>query len=127
MASNEIRGRRAERGVAKKYDLAVVPDSEARWYDAKNPRTGAKYEVKSAAPNGMFRFWKDQHRRLSAANSQGTSYYVLVKMHGDQPGAYMRVKPATVTKTIEKRGGWNEPVHRRRQKQKKVPVRVFFG
>lgn len=127
MVSNEIRGRRAERFVARRFDLNVVPDQQARWYDAINPRTGAKYEVKSSKSGGMFRFWRDQHRRLSGANANGTAWYALVRREDGQPVEMRRVEPSTVTKVVNDRGGWNEPVHRREAKQKKVPIGVFLG
>lgn len=43
---NEEQGRFAEQVVVDHFDLEHRPD-ETEWYDAVNPRTETKYEVKS--------------------------------------------------------------------------------
>lgn len=123
--SNEARGRRGEEFACDQFGLERRPDIQ--WYDAVNPRTGAKYEVKTALPDRMFRFWRDQHHSLSGANGRGTGWYVLIIMddNGDIK-RWRRVKPQTVARVIRERGGFNKQTHRRDQQQKKVPTTEFF-
>lgn len=111
----------AELHVVDEYDLEHAP--EADWYDAVNPRTGAKYEVKSAQADRRFRLWENQHRSLAAAEGQNAAWYVfLVSGEGMR-----RVKPTTVTRWVRARGGWNRAGHDRRDgRQHKLPVSEVF-
>lgn len=114
-------GERAEKFVAREYDLDHTP--EADWYDCINPRTGTKYEVKSAEKGRRFRLWENQHRSLTAAEGQNAAWYVFLVDGGDM----RRVKPSTVTQWVNQRGGWNRAGHDRRDgRQHKLPISEVF-
>lgn len=127
-------GRFAEQHVAEKYDVEHAPD-EAEWYDAVNPRTGTKYEVKSThktlanGASGRFRLWADQHRLLAgAAGADGqTAWYVFVLLSPDgEIVGVRRMKPQTVTRLIE--GTWNRAGHNDRgDGQHKLPYSEVFS
>lgn len=107
----------AERTVAAKYDLV---ETSVPWADLENPRTGARYEVKSTDPTReypRFRLWRDQHRSLVGYDSQRTAWYAFVA--GDR---VVRRRPAYVTAVVRELGGWNVSGHARGSKQKKVPA-----
>ena len=87
MDPNEEQGMDATYEAAREYGLE--PETEAAdWYDAVDPETGAKYEVKSTVVSysgeysegapGRFRLWEDQHVSLTAANNSGTAWYVFI-------------------------------------------------
>jgi len=100
-----------------KYDLT---EASVDWCDATNPRTGARYEVKSASPSTdrpRFRLWRDQHRALTAASANVAAWYVFV--YGDR---VTRRTPSYVAAVVSDRGGWNQSGHRRGSRQLKVPV-----
>jgi hypothetical protein len=108
----------AELWVVDHYDLEHEPGEPGeRWYDAINPRTDAKYQVKSAETGRRFRVWADQHRSLTAAEGQNAAWYVFVTESG-----HRRMRPSTVTAIIRERGGWNESGHERGSKQHKIPI-----
>jgi hypothetical protein len=120
-------GRDAEELVKRKYDLT---ESGVEWCDLTDPRTGARYEVKSAeralasGREGRFRLWEDQHRSLTAANSAGSAaWYVFVT---DDGATYTRRRVTHVTQIVNDRGGWNESGHRRGSRQLKIPVTVLI-
>lgn len=116
--------RRAEEFVVEEYNLEHAPNEPGEgWYDAINPRTGAKYQVKSAQKDRRFRLWEDQHRSLTAAEGQNSAWYVFV-VSGKEP---RRVKPSTVTRWVRERGGWNRAGHELRSgRQHKLPVSEVF-
>lgn len=116
---------RAEKFVAERYDLEHNPGQPGeRWYDAVNPRTGAKYQVKSAQSGGRFRLWDDQHRSLTAAEGANAAWYVFVVPNREP----RRVRPTTVTQWVNSRGGWNRANHELRPgaRQHKLPVSEVF-
>lgn len=120
-------GRDAEELVKRKYDLE---ESGVEWCDLTNPRSGARYEVKSAertlesGREGRFRLWEDQHRSLLAANSGGSAaWYVFVT---DGGSTYTRRGVTHVSQVVNDRGGWNKSGHRRGSRQLKVPVKVLI-
>jgi len=103
--------------VIDKYDLV---EASVEWCDATNPRTGARYEVKSADPSreyARFRLWKDQHAALTAASANVAAWYVFVS--GDR---VTRRTPSYVTSVVSDMGGWNRSGHRRGSRQLKVPI-----
>lgn len=110
---------RAEEFVADEYDLEHNPgDPGERWFDATNPRTGARYQVKTAEKGRRFRLWEDQHRSLTAAEGQNAAWYVFLS-----DGEMKRMRPSTVTRIIRERGGWNRADHADRDaRQHKLPV-----
>lgn len=124
-AATRRQGAFAEQLVASIHDLEHRPD-ETDWYDAVNPRTGTKYEVKSThqelesgAP-GRFRLWRDQHRSLVASDAAGTAWYtfVLLSSGGDVLDVQRR-RPSTVTRLVE---SWNRAGHGERDgPQYKLP------
>lgn len=110
-------GKAAEKRVIDKYGLERA---DVEWCDATNPRTGARYEVKSASTSATrprFRLWEDQHRSLTRAANHAAAWYVFV--YG---GEMTRRRPSTVTEVVNDRGGWNRSGHRRGARQLKVPV-----
>ena len=110
-------GKAAEKRVIDKYDLERA---NVEWCDATNPRTGARFEVKSASTSTdrpRFRLWEDQHRALTAASVNVAAWYVFV--YG---GKMTRRTPSYVTSVVSDRGGWNRSGHRRDARQLKVPV-----
>ena len=130
---NKRRGDRAETAVANTYDLDVVP--EAEWYDCVNPRTGSKYEVKSVkhpkstGNPGRFRIVQSNHRSLSISGGHNAAWYVFVILSDGNPPIptkMRRVKPQTVTRIINDRGGWNKSGHRAYDKEHKIPVKEVF-
>lgn len=126
---NERQGEWAEEQVAREFDLAHVPN-EAEWYDCVNPRTGTKFEVKSATREldsgaaGRFRLWEDQHRSLVASDAQGTAWYVFVVLgSGGAIEAVERMHATTVTELVNDAGGWNRAGHDEREsRQLKLPI-----
>jgi hypothetical protein len=118
--ANEEQGRFATNLVADQYDLEVDTET-ADWYDAINPRTGAKWEVKSthkelaSGEPGRFRLWRDQLLSLRAADARGTGWMAFVLFdESDDVVAVQRRKPATVARQVRERGGWNEAGHAKR-------------
>ena len=126
---NRQQGRFAEKHVADRFDLEHTPD-ETNWFDAVNPRTGTKVEVKSTTDEivgrdgtmvpGEFRLWRDQHRSLLASDTRGTAWYAFVLL--DDDGHVLEVqrrRPSTVTDVIDEwvTGGHDE----RDGPQAKVP------
>jgi hypothetical protein len=122
--------------VADVYDLEVDVAS-ADWFDAVNPRTGAKYEVKSThreldnGAEGRFRLWEDQHVSLVHADASGTAWYAFVLLESDGEVAEVRrMQPSTVTDIVKDVGGgsaWSLAKHREREgHQKKVPWEYIF-
>jgi hypothetical protein len=107
----------AEKRVAEEYGLEEYP---ADWCDLENPRTGARYEVKSADPDRerpRFRLWEDQHQALTGASAHTAAWYVFVA------GSRMsRHTVGYVSNVVEKRGGWNRSGHRRGSRQLKIPL-----
>jgi hypothetical protein len=124
---NRQKGTKAAQLVASEYDLEV-DEQTAEWFDAVNPRTGSKYEVKSTKarigddyPNdGRFRLWEDQHRSLLASDAAGTAWYVFV-LFDDNGGVedMRRMRPSTVSALVPT---WNQSGHQDRQsRQYKLP------
>jgi hypothetical protein len=115
----QVRGSTAQDAVVSEYGLEV---DNAEWYDAVDPNTGTKYEVKSGLDD--VRLWEDQHRSLVASDRAGTAWYAFVKV--DSAGvvrAIQRRKPATVTRLVNEAGGWVKSGHHRTEKrEKKLPV-----
>ena len=142
MDPNEDQGMDATFEVAQREGLE--PDTEtADWYDAVDPETGTKYEVKSTVESysgeysdgapGRFRLWEDQHISLVNANNSGEARYAFVLY--DQPGPDGEVvdvailEPSEVTELVNEIGDgeWNLSGHRQRQsRQQKVPWTEVF-
>ena len=123
MSNPNGNGEAAESLVKRKYDLE---EADVEWCDLTNPRTGARYEVKSAERDrdsgreGRFRLWEDQHRSLRAADAAGSAaWYVFVT---DDGATYTRRRVSHVSEVIADHGGWNESGHRRGSRQLKIPV-----
>jgi len=123
MSNPNGNGEAAEALVKRKYDLT---ESGVEWCDLTDPRTGARYEVKSAERDrdsgrrGRFRLWEDQHRSLMAADAAGSAaWYVFVT---DDGATYRRRLVTTVSQIVADHGGWNESGHRRGSRQLKIPV-----
>jgi len=133
----------AEKMVAEYYD--VRHDNSQAWYDARNPRTGTKYEVKGAMrqvenPNrkvtGRFRLWEDAHRRIAGAEGANgqTAWYVFVLMEGatrePTPVKMRRMHPSTVTTLLSERSddgtAWNRSGHASKGRQYKLPHTAVF-
>lgn len=121
MSEND--GKAAEELAKRKFDLV---EANVEWCDLTNPRTGARYEVKSAQRRhddgepGRFRLWEDQHRSLMAAESGGVAaWYVFVT---DDGATYTRRSVTQVGQVVNDRGGWNKSGHARGSRQKKVPI-----
>jgi hypothetical protein len=117
--------------VADVYDLEVDVAS-ADWFDAVNPRTGAKYEIKSThrtvdgGATGRFRLWEDQHISLVHADASGTAWYAFVLLDEDDDVVDVRrMQPSTVTELVDDVGEgdpWSLAKHREREgRQKKLP------
>jgi hypothetical protein len=131
---NEEQGRFAEEVVADHFDLEHRPD-ETEWYDAVNPRTGTKYEVKSthveldSSATGRFRLWEDQHRSLAASDGQATAWYAFVLLENGDVKEIRRMRPSTVTSLIHEGGGsWNRAGHQERDSaQHKLPWEMVFS
>lgn len=125
---NERQGEFAAEVVADEFDLDVENGVED-WYDAVDPSTGTKYEVKSthrtleSGASGRFRLWEDQHRSLVAAEGADgqTAYYgfVVLEENGEVQNVVRR-RPTTVTKIVD--GEWNRADHSEREgRQHKIP------
>lgn len=109
----------AEQFVVEEFDLEHNPGNPGgRWYDAVNPRTGAKYQIKSAESERRFRLW-EQHRSLTRSEGANAAWYVFLAS-GE---GMRRMKPTTVTRIVNERGGWNRANHELRDsRQHKLPV-----
>lgn len=126
-------GELAEQIVAAAYDLDEIDGDELDG-DAINPRTDARYEIKSTRPTvgsdysneGRFRLWQDQHRSIVAYDAQPdlTGWYVFVRFdESGTPREMRRVEPSTVTQLVD---GWNESGHERGARQHKLPLSEVF-
>ena len=119
------RGLRGEDWIAVRDDLDPCPANQ--WCDLVNPRTGAKHEVKVAAPERRFRIWEDNHRSLTASDGQNVAWYHFLVMDSDgRVVDSRRMKPSTVTRIVRERGGWNTSGHARGSRQHKIPVGEIF-
>lgn len=126
----------AELLVAEHYGVAHDP---AEWYDCQNKHTGAKFEVESTrevidgrnpskfVPTaGRFRLFEGQLRSLVAADARGTAWVVFVLFDEDrQPVDMRRMRPSTVLRLVNERGGWHESGHQK-GKQHKVPIEAVL-
>jgi len=122
----------AELLVAEHFDVRHDRDS-TDWFDARNPRNGTKFEVKSArfeladGATGRFRLWREQHRSLvAAASNEGmTAWYAFVLFSRDgQPLKMRRVRVPTVTSLVD---GWNRAGHQTKEgRQHKLPWPEVF-
>jgi len=112
--------------VIEKWDLEEDQHTK-KWYDAVNPRTGARYEVKSTHVDGRFRFWKDDLNSLKGYQSQGTAWVALVVFDSrDRVSTIQRRRPGIVLQAIQKAGGWNTGGHAGRPgKQKKLRAELI--
>jgi len=121
--ANEQQGMFATEAVADIYDLEIETGIED-WYDAVNPRTGAKYESKSTHEGGRFRLWEDQIRSLIASNARGTAWVAFVLLDGSGSVVdVQRREPGTVLEIVNERGGWNRAGHEERDGcQHKLPA-----
>ena len=116
---------RAEKFAVENFDLEHEPGGKGqRWFDALDPETGEKYQVKSAKPERRFRLWEDQHRSLTASEGQlGAAFYIFVT--DNKP--MLKVRATTVTEWVQERGGWNKAGHDLRDgRQLKIPVSWVF-
>jgi hypothetical protein len=126
--ANEDQGLFATEVVAEEYDLELERET-ADWYDAINPRTGAKTEVKSThraledGSVGRFRLWRDQHRSLRASDASGVAWYAFVLLDdSDSVVDVVRAKPSTVGRLVRESGDWNRAGHSERDgPQHKLP------
>lgn len=104
-----------ERLAADAYNYSTQRASN---FDAAR-ESGAVIEVKSTTHRygngrrGRFRLYQEQHERLTAADRNGSAWYVFVLFHmdrGPRGTAYMkRQDPAHVGRVVAGRGGWNGP------------------
>jgi len=124
----------AEELVAETYRLEHTPD-RADWFDALNPRTGTKYEVKSCLRDvgedypaaGRFRVRRDQTRSLTASSAHGAAWYCFVLVDYDAGAIYLqRRKPATVSRIVHEHGGWNRAGHEEFEYQNKLPIKSIL-
>jgi len=127
-----------EKIVAEAFDLLDVTGVDAEDADLRNPRTEARYEVKSANATvgsgagkteaGRFRLWEDQHRSIVGYDAQPdlASWYVFVRCDAQgTPQVMRRVEPSTVTKLVD--GRWNDASHAGRDaRQYKLPIGEVF-
>lgn len=134
-ARNPDGGELAEAIVREAYDLEPIDGDELEG-DLRNPRTGARYEVKSTrgsvgssySNEGRFRLWEDQHRSAVGYDSQPnlTAWYVFVRFERDTPVELRRVEPSTVTQLVD--ADWNESGHDERDsRQHKLPLSEVFS
>jgi len=117
--------RQAEEYAVDHYDLEHHVNQQGEgWYDAVDPFSREKYQIKSAKPERRFRLWEDQHRSLSASAAQlGAAYYIF--MTDNRP--LLKVKSTKVTEWINERGGWNDAGHEIRDgRQLKIPVQWVY-
>ncbi|GAB3315204.1 hypothetical protein [Haloplanus salinarum] len=131
-------GELEERIVAEAFDLLDVSGDDAEDADLRNPRTQARYEVKSAnatvgsgngeTEDGRFRLWEDQHRSIVGYDAQPdlAGWYVFVRCDRQgTPQVMRRVEPSTVTKLVD--GRWNDASHEGRDaRQYKLPIGEVF-
>lgn len=117
---NPDKGEFAEALCIETFDLVDPSDRDAgedtNWYDAIDPDTGTKYEVKSTDKenryrSGRFRVWEGQHRSLVASDRRGTAWYWFVLFDPAGRIQTRRVKPSTVTEIVKESGGWSESDH----------------
>jgi hypothetical protein len=131
LEQSEGAGDLEEQIVAEAFDLLDVSGDDAEDADLRNPRTEARYEVKSARArvgeeypaDGRFRLWRDQHRSLVGYASQpdlaGWYVFVLSDEQGT-PQKMKRMQPTTVTEFVD---GWNTANHEgRNARQYKLPI-----
>jgi hypothetical protein len=67
--------------------------------------------------------WEQQHRSLTAAEGANMAWYAFVLLdERDGTLKIQRRKPSTVTRIVNKRGGWNESGHEGMEsRQMKLP------
>lgn len=138
LGQSEGSGDLEEKIVAEAFDLLDVSGDDAEDADLRNPRTEARYEVKSANATvgagdgeteaGRFRLWEDQHRSLVGYDAQPdlAGWYVFVYADAQgTPQVMRRVEPSTVTKLVD--GRWNDASHEGRDaRQYKLPIDEVF-
>jgi hypothetical protein len=138
LGQSEGAGDLEEKIVAEAFDLLDVSGDDAEDADLRNPRTEARYEVKSANATvgsgngeteaGRFRLWEDQHRSLVGYDAQPdlAGWYVFVYSDAQgTPQVMRRVEPSTVTKLVD--GRWNDASHEGRDsRQYKLPIDEVF-
>lgn len=142
LGQSEGAGDLEEMIVAESFDLLDVSGDDAEDADLRNPRTEARYEVKSANATvgaglvdgeqttepGRFRLWEDQHRSLVGYDAQPdlAGWYVFVYSDAQgTPQVMRRVEPSTVTKLVD--GQWNDASHEGRDaRQYKLPIGEVF-
>jgi hypothetical protein len=127
-------GELSETIVREAYNLEPIDGGELDG-DLVNPRTEARYEVKSTrgsvggssySNEGRFRLWLDQHRSIVGYDSQPnlTGWYVFVRFERGTPVELRRVEPSTVTDLVD---GWNQAGHDERDsRQHKLPLSEVF-
>ncbi len=132
---NQDDGELAEAIAREAYDLEPVPGDDELDGDLRNPRTEARYEVKSTharvgdeyPADGRFRLWRDQHRSIVGYDAQPdlAGWYVFVRFVDDTPRELRRVEPSTVTRLVG--GEWGPSGHAGREaEQYKLPVGEVF-
>jgi hypothetical protein len=126
-------------------ELLIVEDGDLvheqrEWYDARNPRTSTKHEVKSVREvvdgrdedefvpvTGRVRLWEGQVRSLVASDANGTAWIDFLLFDEDRtPQQHRRMKPGTVLKMVNELGGWDDAGHEEKGKQKKIPWPEVF-
>lgn len=126
-------------------ELLIVEDGDLvheqrEWYDAINPRTSAKHEVKSVREvvdgrdkdefvptTGRVRLWEGQTRSLVSSDANGTAWIDFVLFDEDRtPTDHRRMKPGTVLKLVNSLGGWDAAGHDEKGRQKKIPWPAIF-
>lgn len=120
-------------------DGDLVHENDDPWWDARNPRTDAKHEVKSVTEEidgrdkdayvptpGRIRLWEDQTRSLNAYDADQTGWidFLLLDEQGT-PQDHVRRKPGTILSLVNELGGWDDSGHSK-GRQKKIPFPVIF-
>lgn len=121
--------------AAEVFDGFGVEAAERHWYDLRHHSTNSKGEVKSTSQEvgdkypepGRFRLWREQHVSLVASDANGTAWYIFVVFVESAGEIWIRrMRPSTVTRIVNERGGWNRSGHHRYSQQHKIPWHVIM-
>jgi hypothetical protein len=124
----------AEEVAAEMYGYETVP-GDPDFFDVRHPERVTKAEVKSTQTSigekypaeGRFRVWEGQTRSLVASDARATAWYIFVLF--DESAGMLRLRrmrPSTVSRIVDERGGWNESGHESMGRQHKIPIIEVF-